>query len=405
MKLARASERPDLPWSFQVVDDPVVNAFALPGGPIFISRGILTHMQSEGELVSVLGHEIGHVTARHSARQISRAQLAQVGLGVGMILRPELQQFGGLLSQGMQLMFLKFGRGDESQADDLGFKYMVSQNYDPREMADMFRTLQRVSGGESRVPEWLSTHPDPGNRVEATESRIQTINRDVSAMIVNRDPFLTRVDGLVFGENPRQGFFQGTKFLHPDLRFSFDFPSGWKTQNQVSQVIGVSAEQDAIFGLSLAGSASPSQALQAFLSQQGVAPGQASNTTINGLQAAAGSFQAQTQDGTLAGVVAFISHGGNTYRLLGYTPAQRFSSYDPAFRQTIASFRQVTDPQVLNVKPPRVRLVKIDRAMTVAEFNQRYPSVITPAQLAVVNGVDASATFPAGAVVKRVVVE
>ncbi|HSL72783.1 MAG TPA: M48 family metalloprotease, partial [Longimicrobiales bacterium] len=143
--LAAQSERPNLPWSFGVLDDPTPNAFALPGGPVYITRGLLSLMDSEAELAAVLGHEIGHITARHSVSQISRAQLAQLGLGVGMILVPSLQGLGNVLGTGMQLLFLKYGRDDERQADDLGFKYALAKSYDVREMDDVFAALQQVS--------------------------------------------------------------------------------------------------------------------------------------------------------------------------------------------------------------------------------------------------------------------
>src|SRR5687767_1436603 len=135
MQLARASERPNLPWSFTVIDDPQVNAFALPGGPVFITRGILTHMNSEAELVSVLGHEIGHITAKHSVSQMSQAQLANLGLGIGSIFSSTVANVSGIASAGLSVLFLKYGRDAERQADELGFKYMVRENYDPREMA------------------------------------------------------------------------------------------------------------------------------------------------------------------------------------------------------------------------------------------------------------------------------
>ena len=143
--LAAKSERPNLPWAFYVMDDPTVNAFALPGGSIFVTRGILTHMNNEAELVGVLGHEIGHVTARHSVQQMSRQQLAQIGLGVGSILSSTVAQYAGLASQGLGVLFLKYGRDAESQSDQLGFKYMVHEGYDPSAMATMFQTLERVS--------------------------------------------------------------------------------------------------------------------------------------------------------------------------------------------------------------------------------------------------------------------
>src|SRR5262245_4785046 len=151
-KLAAGSERPQLPWSFQVVDDPTPNAFALPGGFIFVTRGLMGYMGSEAQLASVLGHEIGHVTARHSVQQMSQAQIAQLGLGVGMIFVPELQQFGDWLGSGLQLLFLKHGRDAERQADELGFRYALEKRYDVREMADVFETLQQLSQQGSRSP-------------------------------------------------------------------------------------------------------------------------------------------------------------------------------------------------------------------------------------------------------------
>ena len=405
LSLAAKSERPGLPWQFSVVEDPVVNAFALPGGPIFVTRGILTHMNSEAQLVSVLGHEIGHVTAKHSVSQLSRAQLAQLGFGVAMIARPELQRFGDLAGQGLGLLFLKFGRDDEMQADELGFRYMVGAQYQPREMAEMFQTLQRLgSGREGRIPEWMSTHPDPGNRVERTMQRIAAASLP-GGLQVERDRFLQATDGLVFGENPRLGYFEGTAFLHPDLRFRFDFPGGWKTQNQATQVVGISSPQDAIVVLTLAGNAPPSQALQQFMGRQGIRSRGVSASPINGLTAALGGFSAQTQEGTLDGWIAFVQLDGTTYRLLAYTPTQRAGAYDSILRQSVSSFRRLTDAAALAVQPARIRLVRTPRPMTIEEFNREYPSTIPLAQLALINGVEASARIPAGMLVKRVVSE
>ena len=402
MTLARSSERPNLPWSFTVIDDPMVNAFALPGGPIFITRGILSHMNSEAQLVSVLGHEIGHITAKHSVQQMSQAQLAQIGLIAAVIVKPGLAGFGDLASQGLGLLFLKFGRDDERQSDELGFKYMTTAGYSPTEMAEMFRTLERLGGGgEGRVPEWLSTHPDPGNRVQATLQRVAASSLPAN-MKVERDAFLQRTEGLIFGANPREGFFRQTQFLHPDLKFQLDFPSGWKTQNQTAAVVGVSPQQDALVVLALAGTASPSQALSEFMRQQGVQSQGGSSGSINGLPAASGVFTATTQDGVLAGNVAFISLDGRTFRLLAYTPQQQYGSYRGAFAQSLGSFRRLTDPAALAVQPVHVRLVRIPRAMTIAQFHQAYPSTIPVEQVALINGVDASATLPAGTLVKRV---
>jgi predicted Zn-dependent protease len=403
MTLARASERPNLPWTFQVIDDPQVNAFALPGGPIFVTRGILSHMNSEAQLVSVLGHEIGHITAKHSVSQMSQAQLAQIGLIAAVVVKPELAGFGNIASQGLGLLFLKFGRDDERQSDDLGFKYMTAAGYSPTEMAEMFRTLERLGGGSSggRVPEWLSTHPDPGNRVQATMQKVAAASLPAN-LKVERDAFLQRTEGLIFGPNPREGFFRQTQFLHPDLKFQLDFPTGWQTQNQAAAVVGISPQQDAIVVLALAGTATPSQALSEFMNQQGVQSQGGSSGSINGLAAASGAFTANTQDGVLAGNVAFISLDGRTFRLLAYTPQQQYGSYRGAFAQSLGSFRRLTDPAALAVQPVHVRLVRIPRAMTLQEFHAAYPSTIPVAQVALINGVEPATTLAAGTLVKRV---
>jgi predicted Zn-dependent protease len=404
-QVARVGERPGLPWSFQVVDDPIVNAFALPGGPIFVSRGILAHMNSEAQLVSVLGHEVGHVTAKHSVSQMSKQQLLGGLLTVGMIVRPELQQYGGIASQGLGVLFLKYGRDDEVQADELGFRYMTEIGYDPREMAEMFKTLDRMSGSGSRgTPEWLSTHPDPGNRVQKTADRIAAAGPTVAnAKKVERNAFLRRLDGMVFGDDPRQGYFEQTNFLHPTLKFRFTFPTGWKTQNSASAVVGASAQGDAQISLELAGTGSPQAALSQFLGQQGITVVGSTNTPINGLTAAVGQFSAALEDGSrLAGYAAFIQLDGTTYRLLAITPSQLIQSYDGAFRGTIGSFARLTDPRALAVTPMRVRLVTLPRAMTLAQFYAQYPSTVPVEQIALINGIAASETIPSGTMVKRV---
>ncbi len=402
MPMARKSERPEIPWSFQVVDDPTVNAFALPGGPIFATRGLLTHLNSEAELAAVLGHEIGHVTARHSASQLSKAQLAQLGLGVGMILEPDLAKYGGLAVAGLQLLFLKHGRDAERQSDELGFKYMLEQGYDVREMEDVFRTLGRVgeASGAGRLPSWLSTHPNPEDRMEWTRARIAQLGGNVEGRKVAQPEYLKMLQGMAYGQNPRQGFFRGNLFLHPDLRFQMEFPQGWQTQNQTQAVLGASPNQDALVGLgTVGGGLSPEQALQQFFSQQGV---RAVEAPVAGLPPATRYFEAQTQQGVLRGLTSFISWQGGTFQLVGYTVAERFSQYEPAFRATFTSFKELTDPAVLGVQPARLELVTLDQAMTVEQFQSRYPSTIPLAELALINGVQPGDTLEKGRMVKRV---
>lgn len=406
--LAAKSERPQLPWTFRVVDDPTPNAFALPGGFIFVTRGMMDLMDSEAELATVVGHEIGHVTAKHSVTQMSRAQIAQLGLGIGMILSPGLQKYGDLANTGLSLLFLKYGRDAEYQADDLGFKYALGNNYDVREMPDVFASLKRVEAAsqQSPLPTWLSTHPYPEDRIKRAEAHIAALDRPLTNARLGTAEYLSQIDRLVYGENPRNGFFQGSTFLQPDLRFTLSFPQGWKTQNSPQSVVAMSPRGDAAMQLTLAGGESPENAARQFLSQQGLQAGQTTRENINGIPAIASYFQAQTEQGVVRGLVIFMSYNGQTYQAIAYSPAERFANYERVFRQALGSFEPLNDPRALAVQPNRINIVRLPQAMTLAQFNQRYPSTIPIEDLALINQVEGGQTMiPAGALVKQVVVQ
>jgi predicted Zn-dependent protease len=406
LALAAKSERPKLPWAFHVMDDPTVNAFALPGGFIFVTRGILTHMNNEAELVGVLGHEIGHVTARHSVQQMSREQLAQIGLGVGSIISSDIAKYAGLASQGLGVLFLKYGRDAESQSDELGFKYMVRDGYDPKSMATMFETLQRVSKleGAGDIPEWQSTHPDPGNRVQATLKRLDTLSIPKEQLKEAREEYLPILTGMTYGEDPRQGYIDGNTFYHPGLKFQLELPAGWKSKNSPEALVAISPQEDAMLQLTAPGKGSPDEAAKQFLGQEGMKGSQPSSAPINGLPAVSSYFEAQTEQGAVQGLVTFIKYGDLTYQLLGYTPGGKLQTHDETFKRTINSFSELTDKARLDVEPYKVELVKLDQDMSVTEFNQKYPSTIPAERLAVVNGLDSpSDRMPAGTTVKRIV--
>src|SRR5216117_2841035 len=325
-RLAATSERPNLPWSFRVVDDPVVNAFALPGGFIYVTRGILAHLNSEAELAGVVGHEIGHVTARHSVSQLSKQQLAQIGLAVGTIASPDFERFAGLASAGLGVLFLKYSRDNERQADDLGLRYMRRVNYDPREMPHVFEMLTRVSQAQvgGRVPEWLATHPDPENRRGRIEQEVAALPQSFSGAAVNRDEYLRRLDGLVFGNNPREGYFKDNQFFHPDLRFRVTFPEGWTTSNGKQAGVAVSPQKDALVEVSVAKEQTADAAARAFLAQKGLTSGYPVRTSVGGLPAVTAGFAAATDNGTLRGTVLFVEQGGVVYQLVGYAADVRW---------------------------------------------------------------------------------
>ncbi len=405
LRIARASERPNLPWEFHTLDDPTVNAFAIPGGFIFVTRGLVSHLNSEAELAQVVGHEIGHVTAKHSVSQISKAQLATLGLGVGSIFSSQVRALGNVLETGLTLAFLKFSRDDEIQADDLGFRYSLDQRYDVREAIDVYEMLEAMGARSSgRLPEWQSTHPNPGNRLELTQQRIAKVPAaSLTGLTVNEDSFLQLLNGMAFGANPRLGFFRGTRFLHPDLRFEWQLPSGWQTANLPDAVVGQAPSKDAAMQLQVSQTASVVDALRAFLAQQGIQQVSGGPTTVNGNQAALGEFDAQTGGGVVRGMVAFIRFNNTTYGILGYAPVQRYSSYQGVFRASIGSFKELTDQGALNAQPARIEVITLPRDMTIDTFIQTYPSSVPAEEIMLLNDAKSGVRLPRGKLVKRVV--
>lgn len=403
-QIASKSERPNLPWEFHVLDDAAVNAFAYPGGFIFVTRGLLTHLNSEAELAEVVGHEIGHVTAKHTVAAMSKQQIAQIGLVAGSVISPQIAKYGDLLGTGASLLFLKFGRDDENQADALGFQYSLNNGYDVREAPKVFTTLGRLAGESgARIPEWQSTHPDPGNRVQKAQQRLAQLPAGALAETkVNRDEYLRIVDGMIFGENPRQGFFSGRSFLHPDLRFQFELPSGWKSANLPEAVVSQSPDGGAQLQL-LPGKGTPAQALQQFIGQQGITVRQSGQTTINGLPAALADFDAQAEQGTLRGLAGAIQYGNATYLIIGIMAPQVAAQHGAAIDASIRSFRALTDATALNVQPAKVQLVTLPDDMSGQTFVQRYPSSVSVSKIYLINGIEASTNIPRGTLLKRVV--
>ena len=406
-QLAQASERPELPWTFRVADDPTPNAFAAPGGFIFITRGLLALLRNEAELVSILGHEIGHVTARHSVAMMSRAQLAQLGLGIGSILSPTVAQFGDLAAGGLQLLFLSYGRDAERQADDLGYRYALEQGYDVHEMVNVFAALQQSAqlAGQSPVPSWLASHPYPEDRIARINKRLATLPPAAPPRRIGEDDYLAQIDGLVYGDNPRDGYFEANRFIHPELAFRVDFPRGWRTQNMTQAVVGGSPEEDALMQLMLV-PGTLQEAADAFFGQQGLTAGRISSQQVNGLPAITGAFEAQTEQAKLGGLVTFVVLDGRTYRLLAYTPAAKRAGYEQTFRTALHSFAPLTNAQALARQPQRLVIVRVRRAMTVTEFNQAHPSSIPLEELALINQLAGpQAVMPANFKAKRVVVQ
>lgn len=403
-EMARRGERPQLAWEFHVLDDASVNAFAMPGGFIFVTRGLLTHMTNEAQLASVLGHEIGHVTARHSVQQMSRQQLASLGLGLGSVLSPAIAEYGQLASAGLGLLFLSYSRAHENQADQLGFGYALAGGYDTREMIEVFEMLRRDAqlAGVGRLPEWQSSHPDPGNRIDDVRKMVTASTEDFGSKMVGGEEFLRRLGGMVYGEDPRAGYFRGSLFVHPESEFVLQFPDGWARQNAADAVTAISTERDAVIQLRGA-QGSASEAARRFLDQDGLQSGGPSTGSVHGNRAVTVEFSTQgSPTESVRGVVTFIEYGGSTWGILAYSTAERFASYGAAFARSRDSFERLTDPAALAAQPLRMRIDRAPRAMSLQQFNSEMPSSIPLAELALINGLDETAQLRAGQLVKRV---
>ncbi len=404
MKLARASERPNLPWEYHVIDDPAVNAFAAPGGFIFITRGILAYLNSEAELAAVLGHETGHVTARHSAAMASQQMGIQGVLGIGSVLQPRLAQgvLGQVAGVGASLYFLKFSRNDEKQADGVGHRYALHAKYDPREMPKTFQTLERVSNtGSNRMPGFLSTHPDPGNRVQYTEAWADTVS-SYAGLEIDRDRYLSHINGLLFGDDPQQGYFDGVRYLHPVLKLRFDAPSGWQGSNQRTQVTVTEPNGKGQLTFSEAKETSLDAAAEAFVAEKGIVSQGSQRLMVNGEAAIVGQFGAANSDGTpLRGEVFFIQHGGGVFRFLGVALADAWPTFGGAIDQSLRSFMPTPSNQVFRQRK-YLRIVTLPRATSVSDLATQSGGAISLQDLAIINAVAETATLPAGSKVKTV---
>ncbi|MEZ4985847.1 MAG: M48 family metalloprotease [Saprospiraceae bacterium] len=416
-EMAAVSHRSDLKYEFKLLDSPVVNAFALPGGYVYFTRGIMAHFNNEAQFAGVLGHEIGHVTARHSARQYSRTVLAQVGLIAGMIISPEFAQFGNEASQAMQLMLLKYGRDAESESDGLGVEYSSKIGYDAHEMAGFFGTLDRLTGGaEGRLPTFLSTHPDPADRnvrVGQLASDWQRKNGNGQSFDVNRDSYLRMIDGLMYGEDPKQGFVENNNFYHPELKFQYPIPTGWKLANSPQQVQMASEDGKAMMILQLGQGSSLEAAAQAVNEKYKLQPTATQRRSVNGMNALEvyADLVQQGQDANgqatqqvIKTVSYYIQYGNLIYHFLGLALEADFPTYRGRMLATMGGFNNLSDPDKLNRQADHIKIQQLSKDMTLREALAFYrqPSGRME-EIAVLNGMQLTDRLRSGTLIKTVV--
>lgn len=405
-RLAAGAERPELPWTFRIVDDPTVNAFALPGGYIYVTRGLLAHLGSEAQLAGVLGHEIGHVTARHGVHEMSRQLLTLGVLGLGALMLPEEDQelAGALLAAGTGLLFLKYSRDDERQADDLGLRYMAAGGWAPPAMPEVFTVLERVGEQDGgALPSWLSTHPSPERRRERMNASLAGMSWDPGTARVAAGDYLDLLDGLAFGADPRRGFLRQGTFFHPGWKLELHVPAGWQAETTAAGVSLVNADEDALLLLEAAEEATTAAAAAAFFGEEGVEGGDDRTSSFGGLRAYERGFTASDGELELAGLAAFVENAGGVLRVLAVSAAEDWNGRQAELTRALRSLRPTTDRYALAATPARLAIVELPRAMRLEEFAAAYPSSVPLETIALINGVEPGAVLPAGGRVKRVV--
>ena len=362
--LAAVSQRTGLEYHFRVLDDGEVNAFALPGGYIYLPRGILAFFNSEDQLAGVLGHETAHVVARHGVEQMSQRVLF-TGFGLTDRLAQAFPVIGGIATAPINLSLLKYSRDQESEADQLGVEYATRTGHDAHALADFFRTLDAMSeqAGHS-LPTYLSTHPHPEDRYERVNRLADEWQGKVDFTPRPADPeaYLRRIDGIVYGPDPRLGFAREGMFYHPALAFQFPVPRDWQLANSASRVLVVAPDEQALVQVTLSGSTSAAEAADAFLVAAQLEPISRQEQRVNGLPAVLVELvhvEGRQRTHVLA---QFVEHGESVLAFLGLATDQAYAVRAPDFAKLLGGAAAITDRAILDVQPRRVRITRAPAA-------------------------------------------
>ncbi len=417
LKLTQISELPNLTYTFTVLNESGVNAFALPGGYIYITRGLLALVENEAEMAGVLAHEIGHVTARHTAQRYSKSVATNLGLNVVGILGSFYGApvgAGNILSLGAALYLKGYSREQELEADKLAVRYLIRAGYDPNAMVTFFKKMQahsylqaKLAGkfdGEGQKFHALSTHPRTAKRI------VQAINLVKLARIQNplvgRSIFLTKIDGMVYGDNPEHGVRRGREFIHPGLQIKFSVPPGFTMINTPSQVVAIGPKGSKI----IFDDETDTNAAQIFNNMttyltdkwgrqfnfKGV-----ENISINGLPAATGWLRMGGRDARL---VAIRDDGGRIDRFTFLSSPNPTRSLTTEFRRTTYSFRNLTAGEVQMFRPHRIKVVTVRRGDTVSSLAARLPIERFQVELfEAINGISRNRPLKPGQKVKLIV--
>lgn len=376
-KVTKNTERPDVQYKFYVLDSPVVNAFALPGGYIYITRGLLALAENEAQLAAVLGHEAGHITGRHSAERYSRGVVTSLGAN---ILAAAIDKTGvsQALGIGSQLYLSSYSRSQENEADTLGLRYLVQSGYDVNSMSAFLQNLQNHSSFEARLDgrkdsgiSYFSTHPATSDRITSTAQQIA----QAQGGIVNADKYLSMIDGITYGDSDKHGFVRGQKFIHPAIGFKFTAPGGFKIVNQPSQVV-MSSSEGALSIFDMAANSS-GQDPMTYLRQtwmKGENVSNAENITVNGMRAATASFQGSVNNRAMVIRLVAIEFSPNSFaRFQIAIPNNASSGLVDGLKKLSYSFSRLTQSEKNSYKPYKLDIVTASPGDSAKSLSAAFP--------------------------------
>lgn len=377
-RVAQAAERKDVNWRFTVVDDDMINAFAVPGGYIYVTRGLLAVAQDESQVAAVLAHEMGHINARHSAQQMSQGMIANIGLqALGIATGSNIaSQLGGI---GAKAYLSKYSRDHEYEADALGVRYLAATGYDPLAEAKFLTMLQNATQLEARMagtedaqqPGFFDSHPMTADRIARARALGEQQVKQADAT-VNRDDYLRAINGTVYGDAAEEGFVRGNEFIHPGLQIRFTVPQGFKIKNGSKQVLAENQNGAAIIFDAASAQTSDPAAYIAGGWAQGAPLSNEQRIEVNGMNGATATTRVSTSKGEKdAQLVALNTGGGKFYRLTFLAPVGQLNNYNNAYRTATYSFAH--DPSVQNTSPNRIQVIIASAGDTIESLAARMP--------------------------------
>lgn len=383
-KVAANTERADVQYKFYVIDSPIVNAFALPGGYIYLSRGLIALANNEAELAGVIAHEIGHVTGRHAAARMSQGALVGIGAAI-LSAATGSDAVGQVANVGSDLYIKSYSRGQEHEADDLGVRYLARAGYDPRAMASFLASLdaqtkldRRIAGqSEGEGMNYLSTHPVTADRV--AQATAMAGRETPGANVLNRDVYLSTINGLTYGDSEKHGFTRGDHFYHPGMGFTFNVPKGFTLVNSTNEVVATHPSGSLVILDS--GRDDMKRDPLTYLTQvwMKTAPpqGAAERITVNGMRAATAAFAgAANNKPVIVRVVVIEWKPGQFFRFQMAMPESAGADVTEGMKRATYSFRAMTPEERNSIRPLRLQTVKAGPGDTLQALSSRmaFPS-------------------------------